>query len=82
MQIRIRKFGNSHGVLIPKTILALVGLDGSADLQVRDGVIEIRPLRRNAREGWAQDAQRIASEGGDSLAWPELADAGDTGLVW
>jgi len=41
--------GNSQGVLIPKPILARVGLEGTADLQVRDGVIEIRPVRATQR---------------------------------
>ena len=53
MEVAIRKMGNSQGVLIPKPILAQVGLEGKADLQVRDGVIEIRAIRRNPREGWA-----------------------------
>ena len=53
-----------------------------ADLQVRDGVIEIRPVRRNRREGWDKDAQRLAGEGGDALVWPELANEGDGELVW
>lgn len=82
MEVAIRKMGNSQGVLIPKPILAQVGLEGSADLQVRDGVIEIRPVRRNPREGWAEDAQRLAEQGGDALAWPELANEGDSELVW
>lgn len=82
MEVAIRKMGNSQGVLIPKPILAQVGLEGSADLQVRDGVIEIRPVRRNPREGWGQDAQRLAVEGGDVLVWPELANEGDGELTW
>ncbi|HSB26110.1 MAG TPA: AbrB/MazE/SpoVT family DNA-binding domain-containing protein [Burkholderiaceae bacterium] len=82
MEVAIRKMGNSQGVLIPKPILAQVGLEGSADLQVRDGVIEIRPVRRNPREGWDKDAQRLAREGGDALVWPELANEGDDELVW
>ncbi|MBA4182022.1 MAG: AbrB/MazE/SpoVT family DNA-binding domain-containing protein [Anaerolinea sp.] len=82
MEVAIRKMGNSQGVLIPKPILAQVGLEGSADLQVRDGVIEIRPLHRNPREGWAEDARRLAQEGGDALVWPELANADDADLVW
>ena len=49
--------GNSQGVLIPKPILAQLGLAGTVDLQVRDGVIEIRPSRANPREGWAEDAR-------------------------
>ena len=62
MEVAIRKMGNSQGVLIPKPILAQLGLEGSADLQVR-GVIEIRAIRRNPREGWAEDAQRLAVQG-------------------
>jgi len=82
MEVAIRKMGNSQGVLIPKPILAQVGLEGTADLQVRDGVIEIRPIRRNPREGWAEDAKRVAQDGGDSLVWPEFANEGDPDLVW
>lgn len=82
MEVAIRKMGNSQGVLIPKPILAQVGLEGVADLQVRDGVIEIRPLHRNPRDGWAEDAERLAGLGDDALAWPELANADDAELAW
>lgn len=82
MEVAVRKMGNSQGVLIPKPILAQVGLEGTADLQVRDGVIEIRPIRRNPREGWADDARRLAGEGEDNLAWPEFANEDDRGLTW
>jgi len=82
MEVAIRKMGNSQGVLIPKPILAQVGLEGTADLQVRDGVIEIRAVRRNPREGWAEDARRIAGQGDDALVWPEFANDGDDQLVW
>ncbi len=83
MEVAVRKMGNSHGVLIPKPILAQVGLEGTADLQVHDGVIEIRPIRRNLREGWAADAARLKADGDDSLVWPEVAkNADDSKLVW
>jgi antitoxin MazE len=82
MEVAVRKMGNSQGVLIPKPILAQVGLEGTADLQVRDGVIEIRPVRRNPREGWAADARRLTEHGGDELVWPEVANEVDAELVW
>jgi antitoxin MazE len=82
MEVAIRKMGNSQGVLIPKPILAQLGLEGTADLQVRDGVIEIRAIRRNPRDGWADDAKRLAARGDDALVWPEVANEGDDKLVW
>jgi antitoxin MazE len=82
MEVSIRKMGNSQGVLIPKPILAQLGLEGTADLQVRDGVIEIRALRRNPREGWAEDARRLAAQGDDAPVWPDVANEGDDELVW
>jgi antitoxin MazE len=82
MEVAIRKMGNSQGILIPKPILAQLGLKGTADLQVRDGVIEIRAIRRNPREGWADDARRLAEQGDDALVWPGLANEGDDERVW
>lgn len=82
MEVAIRKMGNSHGVLIPKPILAQVGLEGTADLQVRDGVIEIRPIPRNPRQGWDKDAEQLTQEGENALIWPEFTNAGDDDLVW
>ena len=82
MQVAIRTMGNSKGVLIPKPILQQTGLTDAADLQVVNGVIEIRPLKRNAREGWAADSQRIAQAQDDALVWPEFANAGDGDLKW
>ena len=82
MKVKIRKMGNSQGVLIPKPILAQLGLESTVELQVRDGVIEIRAIRRNPREGWAADAQRLAAAGADGSVWPEVANEGDAALVW
>lgn len=82
MQVTIRKMGNSQGILIPKPILSQVGLEDTADLQVKNGVIEIRPLKRNPRENWARDSQRIAQANDDKLVWPEFGNEGDAELVW
>lgn len=73
MEVAIRKMGNSQGVLIPKPILARLGLEGTADLQVRNGVIEIRAVHRNPREGWADDARRIAEQRASAWHSPSKA---------
>jgi len=82
MQVSVRKMGNSHGILIPKPILNQLGLTDMADLQVNGNVIEIRCVKRAAREGWAQDSARLAAAGDDALQWPELGNDGDAALRW
>ena len=70
MKVTIRSKGSAKFVLIPKAILERMGLVDMADLQFEKGVIEIRPLKRNPRGGWAADSQRIARCGDDVLVWP------------
>ena len=82
MQVAVRKMGNSQGVLIPKPILNQLGLTDVADLQVHGNVIEIRAVKRPARDGWAQDSTRLAAQGDDTLQWPEFGNAGDAELTW
>lgn len=82
MQVAIRKMGNSQGVLIPKPVLLQLGLGDTADMQVRDGVIEIRPLKQNPREGWAQDSQRLGAAEDDAPIWPEFGNEDDAQWAW
>jgi antitoxin MazE len=82
MKVAIRTMGNSKGLLIPKPILEQTGLVDAADLQVVNGVIEIRPFKRNPREGWAEDSQRIAMGEDDGLLWPEFTNDADKDLKW
>ena len=82
MQVAIRKMGNSQGVLIPKPLLAQLGLQGVADLRVRAGVIEIRPVAAAPREGWAADAMQVAAAADDAMVWPEFGEPADAELKW
>lgn len=82
MRVAIRTMGNSKGVLIPKPILEQTGLLDAADLQVINGVIEIRPLTLNPRRGWEADSQRVAQDQDDALVWPEFGNTDDATLQW
>lgn len=82
MQVAIRKMGNSQGIVIPKPLLMQLGLDKVANLEVKDGVIEIRPVHAAARAGWAADSQRIAAVADDTLVWPDISNQDDANLQW
>jgi antitoxin MazE len=78
----LRKLGNSQGVIIPKPLLAQVGLTDQAEMRVENGAIVLRPARRGAREGWAEASSAIAADADEGLAWPEFANEGDKALRW
>jgi antitoxin MazE len=84
MKSAIRKMGNSHGVIIPKPLLAEIGVKAGdeIDLAVKGGKIVMAPPRKVARAGWAADSKRLAEGGEDKLAWPEFANDDDADLKW
>ena len=82
MRTTIRKMGNSQGVILPKPLLAQVGLEYEAELVVEDHAIVIRRPREAIREGWAEASQAIAAAGDDGLVWPEFGNEDDTHLQW
>ena len=82
MKTAIRKLGNSQGVIIPKPILAQVGLVDEAVMTIENHALVLRPAPQSRREGWAEASRRIAESGDDTLAWPEFANADDAHLKW
>lgn len=84
MRSAVKKIGNSAGIVIPKPLLAEIGAkagDG-VELTVEQGRIIIEPVQTRAREGWAEDARRLAEAGDDVLVWPEFGNAEDAELTW
>ncbi|KLR57300.1 antitoxin [Diaphorobacter sp. J5-51] len=84
MQIAIRNIGNSKGVVLPKPLLAQAGLDGlpAADIAVENGSIVLRRPAKLPREGWAEAAVAVATNGGDALLLGEFGNADDQELTW
>lgn len=84
MRAALRKLGNSSGLIIPKSLLAEIGIGvgDAVDIRLEDGQIIMAPVKRRARAGWAEASLEIAAAGDDELAWPEFGNAGDEGLVW
>ena len=83
MKTVIRKLGNSRGILIPKPILAQVGLgEGEAELTVEGDAIVLRRPRQQARLGWAEASQKLAAQQDDALVWPEFGNQLDADLKW
>ncbi len=82
MRALIRKIGNSRGIIIPKPMLAQIGLGDETDISVEDGSIVLRKPRKKARDGWTAAGRDLANSGDDALVWPEFHNQGDEELVW
>ena len=84
MRASLRKMGNSSGVIIPKPILAQIGVEAGdeLDLSLDAGRLVLAPAKRHPRAGWADAARRIAETGDDALVWPEFGNVDDADLKW
>ncbi|MDP9015079.1 MAG: AbrB/MazE/SpoVT family DNA-binding domain-containing protein [Pseudomonadota bacterium] len=82
LPVTVRRIGNSLGIVIPKPVLAQVGLSEQVELTVERGAIVLRKPRRAARSGWAEAAQSVANQGEDQLLMGAFANAADVELKW
>jgi len=82
MKTTIRQIGNSQGVVIPKPLLAQVGLEGEAEMTVEAGALVLRKPAKPVRAGWAEAATKLAEAGDDALVLPEFSNEGDAELTW
>lgn len=84
MQTPIRKLGNSAAVLVPHSYLRELRLRAGdlVDLTIKNDRLVLAPVRRCAREGWAEAAEALAQAGDDQLVWPEFPNRGDAKLKW
>jgi antitoxin MazE len=80
----VRKLGNSAGVIIPRSMLAELGLTAGAsvDMTLDDGRLILAPARNTRRAGWADASRGIAESGDDAPVWPEFDNADDDTLAW
>ncbi len=84
VHLNIRQIGNSQGVVIPKPVLAQLGMDAKAgvEMTIEDGALVLRRPKGAVRAGWAESARRIAEAGEDKLVLGEFGNEEDAELVW
>jgi antitoxin MazE len=84
MRTSVRRMGNSAGIILPKPVLAELGVKAGDDLSLtlEAGRVVLAPAKAPPRTGWAEAAKAIADAGDDGLVWPEFGNAGDDALTW
>ena len=84
MRAQIRPMGNSAGIILPKPVLADLGVKTGDELSltIEDGRVVLSPLPAHPRAGWAEASKALAASGDDALVWPEFANEGDDTIEW
>ena len=72
MLTSLRQIGNSRGVLIPAAFLSSCQIEDQVDMQLQDGQIVIKPVRRKLRDGWFVDAAAPVWWTNGARQWPSL----------
>lgn len=66
MKASIIKIGNSHGIRIPKPILAQCGFEEEVEFSVQNNALIIRPIK-SSRKNWDAVFRKMAANGDDQL---------------
>lgn len=66
VKTRIVKIGNSQGIRIPKLLLEQTKLGKEVELEVQEGKIIVRPLRK-VRHRWDEAFRTMSERGDDKL---------------
>ena len=84
MRTALRKMGNSTGMIVPKALLAEIGVAAGAsmDVCVEGGKLIAAPVRATVREGWAEDAALIGAPTEEERDWLGFGNDGDAELSW
>ncbi len=87
MLTTIRQIGNSRGVLIPAAFLVSCQIEEQVEMQLQDGQIVIKPVRRKLRDGWfvvaaAPSKAVLTQETAEAQDLSEAPVADDSEWVW
>lgn len=72
MKASIIKIGNSHGIRIPKPIIAQCGFEEEVEFTVQNNALIIKSLK-SSRKNWDAAFKKMAANGDDKLLDSELS---------
>ena len=71
MELAIIKLGNSKGIRLPKSILDEYKIGTSIELKLKDGYIELRPVKK-VRDGWAKAFEKMEYDSNEEKRIPDF----------
>jgi len=71
MEINVIKVGNSRGLRLPKSILDEYEIEKSVELKLKDGYIEIRPIKK-PRADWKTKLMKMSVDPNEETRIPDF----------
>ncbi len=73
LRIKVRKIGNSEGIVIPQKYLKVVkSHKDEIEIEVDEKGILLKSSTQTPRKGWAKAFKRMAKNGDDKLLMPDV----------
>jgi antitoxin MazE len=73
LKIKVRKIGNSEGIVIPQKYLKVVKSNkDEIEIEVDENGILLKSHNGVQRKGWAKAFKRMAKNGDDKLLLPDV----------
>ncbi len=61
MIVKVRKIGNSTGIILSKSILEQCDIKDEVSIEVKDETIIIQSIKKKPREGWVEQFIKAGS---------------------
>ena len=63
MQTKIRKIGNSKGIIIPNAFLSEAGIEENIEISLKGKTVVITPTKQDSlRKGWFDNTSQLEKE--------------------
>ena len=82
MITKLAQIGNSKGIRIPKSIMQLLKLKGSVELEVRGEELIVKALTEKPRKNWAKSFEKMHKNKDDQLIIPDSLDLDNQDWEW
>ena len=77
MIIKVRKIGNSVGILLPKAIMDQCAIKDEVSLEVKENSIIIQSTKKKSRQGWEEAFLKAGSLNDQELLMGEFSNSFD-----
>ena len=82
MIVNVVPIGNSKGIRIPKSVLEQCQITREVDMEIENGKIILKPIRRKSRAGWKEQFIEMNQNQDDNLIIPDVIDIDAEDWEW